>query len=202
MLLDMTEELTHSAATAGWCSLITDLDGASAALATIAGLRPSRGRPRARMDEHRLQQAVAVCGYDAHRIARHLGITLRYLQRWFSTHMAATPGVWLAEQRLQHARRLLAASSSVKEVAYSLGFKHHSQFSRDFRRRFGHQPSVEQARARVGGLRSHAGEPVELHRAGVGDADHSAFDKSQNGSRGPCRLAIAQCVGGSPIGVV
>lgn len=48
-----------------------------------------------------------------------------------------------------HARELLASSSSVKEVAYALGFNHVSHFSRDFRRRFGHRPSAELKRGRA-----------------------------------------------------
>ena len=155
----MNENLAHSTATAGWRTLTTDRGRASAALTAIADQRPCRGRPAARIDAQRLRQAVAACGYDAQRISGHLGVTRRSLQRWFSTHMASTPGVWLAEQRLQDARRLLAASNSVKEVAYSLGFKHHSQFSRDFRRRFGHQPSAERAWVPAGDY-SRAGQPT------------------------------------------
>jgi AraC-like DNA-binding protein len=113
--------------------------------------RAGGNQTRLHLDQQRLHEIVLTCGYDAHRISRHLGISVRHLQRWFSTHMACTPCVWLVEQRLQRARYLLGASSSVKEVAYSLGFKQLSQFSRDFKRRFGHQPSIELAQARVHG---------------------------------------------------
>jgi AraC-like DNA-binding protein len=122
------------------------------ALAVGAALtRPSSPaqRPRSCLEERRLHEAVRACGYDARRIAQYFGISVRHLQRWFSGHMGTTPGLWLAKSRLQEAQRLLTDSSSVKEVAYSLGFKHASQFSRDFRRQFGHQPSSELARLRL-----------------------------------------------------
>jgi AraC-like DNA-binding protein len=102
----------------------------------------ARTRPTG-FDEPTLRQLARACDYDAQRISRHFDISVRHLQRWFKTYFASTPSVWLAEQRLLHARELLASSSSVKEVAYALGFKHVSQFSRDFRRRFGHRPSSE-----------------------------------------------------------
>jgi len=109
----------------------------------------ARARPTG-FDEHTLRQLARACDYDAQRISRHFGISVRHLQRWFNAHLASTPSVWLAEQRLQHARELLASSSSVKEVAYALGFNHVSHFSRDFRRRFGHRPSTELKRPRGG----------------------------------------------------
>lgn len=94
------------------------------------------------IDERRMQEAVHACGYDARRICQHFGVSRRTLQRWFSAHMASTMCAWLATHRLQHARRMLATSDSVKEVAYSLGFNHVSQFSRDYKRLFGHSPSA------------------------------------------------------------
>jgi AraC-like DNA-binding protein len=99
------------------------------------------------LDEGMLREAARSCGYDARRFCQHFGISRRHLQRWFSAQMDVTPSAWLAAQRLQQARRLLATSGSVKEVAYSLGFKQASQFSRDFRRLFGHCPSSELTRA-------------------------------------------------------
>jgi AraC-like DNA-binding protein len=143
--LEMTEDVAHTAIMASWRSLTRDR-AATAALADIEGPVP---RSTARIDPSRLDEVAAPCGYDAHCISRHFGISVRQLQRWFTTHLSCTPGAWLSERRLQDARRLLAASNSVKEVAYSLGFKQASQFSRDFKRRFGHQPSTELARERI-----------------------------------------------------
>jgi AraC-like DNA-binding protein len=145
----MTESFAHSTTTPIWCAVTRERSSARA-VGTASVRQRSGGRPSSlRLDEQRLDEVVQTCGYDIRRIAQHLGISVRHLQRWFGAHLTCTPRVWLAEQRLQRARRLLAASSSVKEVAYSLGFSQVSQFSRDFKRRFGHRPSAERARARV-----------------------------------------------------
>jgi AraC-like DNA-binding protein len=48
----------------------------------------------------------------------------------------------MREERLQYAMQLLASSDSVKKVAFELGYSQESQFSRDFKARFGHQPSA------------------------------------------------------------
>jgi len=95
------------------------------------------------IDEHRLREVAIASGYNVRRAALSLEVSIRQLQRWFNAHLASTPSAWFAEQRLQRARQLLGSSSSVKEVAYTLGFNHVSHFSRDFKRRFGHPPSRE-----------------------------------------------------------
>jgi AraC-like DNA-binding protein len=128
------------------------------ALHPLANIQRPLARTRpAGFDEHALRQLARACDYDAQLISRHFGISVRHLQRWFNAHLSSTPSVWLAEQRLLHARELLASSSSVKEVAYALGFNHVSHFSRDFRRRFGHRPSAELKR----------GRPVEALKAAI-----------------------------------
>ena len=145
----MTQSFEHSAAMPAWHALSQKRESALAAGAAALvrpGERGRRARPRL---EQQLDEAVHACGYHAHRIAEHFGISVRQLQRWFSAQIGSTPRVWLTERRMQEARRRLTGSSSVKEVAYSMGFTQVSQFSRDFKRRFGHQPSAEIARARL-----------------------------------------------------
>ncbi len=95
------------------------------------------------LDQAVLRQLAADCDYSARRIAERLGISGRHLQRVFRARLQTTPGVWLREQRLLRARQMLPAACSVKRVAYSLGFQQASQFSRDFKARFGHPPSAE-----------------------------------------------------------
>jgi|GEM_PF-2294741 len=144
----MIANLEHSASTERRQTVHPDprgvVAGASLAIVERHGLRPT---PLG-IDEHRLREIAFACGYNVRRAARVLGISIRHLQRWFNAHLASTPGAWLAEERLQHARQLLPSSRSVKEVAYTLGFNHVSHFSRDFKRRFGHSPSVEMERPR------------------------------------------------------
>ncbi len=70
----------------------------------------------------------------------------------FRSRLGCSPQAYLREERLQAAERLLHSASSVKEVAYALGFCQQSQFSRDFKERFGRRPSALQRAARKGAL--------------------------------------------------
>jgi len=54
----------------------------------------ARARPTG-FDEHTLRQLARACDYDAQRISRHFGISVRHLQRWFNAHLASTPLVSL-----------------------------------------------------------------------------------------------------------
>jgi AraC family transcriptional regulator, regulatory protein of adaptative response / DNA-3-methyladenine glycosylase II len=81
------------------------------------------------------------CAYNGRRLARTLKITERHLQRIFASAIGRSPQDWLNEQRLLSAKSMLPTAGSVKEVAYALGFRRTSQFSRDFRRQFGRAPS-------------------------------------------------------------
>jgi transcriptional regulator GlxA family with amidase domain len=98
--------------------------------------------------EEDLRELAAAHGYNARRLARYLGISSRQLQRIFKSRLNCSPALWLREQRLLRARQMLSTSSSVKRVAYSLGFSQVSQFCRDFKARFGHPPSAELPRSR------------------------------------------------------
>jgi AraC-like DNA-binding protein len=89
----------------------------------------------------RLRALAPSCDYNARKLARMLEISERQLQRIFSSVLAQSPQDWLNRQRLSAARQMLPNASSVKEVAYALGFRRASQFSRDFRLAFGQSPS-------------------------------------------------------------
>jgi AraC-like DNA-binding protein len=97
------------------------------------------------------------CHYNARKLAQCLNISPRQLQRIFAATLARAPQGWLNRQRLLKAREMLHEARSVKEVAYALGFRKTSQFSRDFRVEFGLAPSKL-----LLGLRpaAAAGEPV------------------------------------------
>ena len=88
-----------------------------------------------------LPELASSCGYKSQELARALCITPRHLQRMFAAELGRSPREWLNEQRLLAARQMLSTSSTVKEVAYALGFPTVSQFSRDFRSHFGVRPS-------------------------------------------------------------
>lgn len=76
-------------------------------------------------------------------IAQQHGISVSYLHRVFKPHRGTVVEV-IREKRLQAAKRLLlnpdAAGLSITEVAYQVGFKHPSDFSRAYKGKYGHSP--------------------------------------------------------------
>ena len=86
-------------------------------------------------------------------VAAEAGISLRYLQKFF-TARGTTCTHFINSVRLDHAARLLHrratlnTSQPISEIAYDSGFSDYTHFARIFRRRFGHTPGV------------HAGKPL------------------------------------------
>jgi transcriptional regulator GlxA family with amidase domain len=111
-------------------------------------LRPSERPLKYFRHEQDLHELAVAHDYDARRIARHLGISGRQLQRIFKARLNRSPALWLREQRLLRARQMLHTSCSVKGVAYSLGFRQVSQFCRDFKACFGYRPSADLPRSK------------------------------------------------------
>lgn len=67
--------------------------------------------------------------------------SLSAFKRDFQKIYGQTPGKWLLERRLAHAKMLLMkADLSVSEIAYDSGFENLSHFSRAFREHFGAPP--------------------------------------------------------------
>lgn len=73
-------------------------------------------------------------------LAEHCGVSLRTVQRHFKTHYGITVSEWLRELRLKSAFDRLPSAASVKEVAFDLGYKQPSHFSRDFKSFYGLPP--------------------------------------------------------------
>lgn len=107
-----------------------------------------------------LAATSAACRYNARHVAQALGVSLRQLQRLVRKHLGATPQSWLRGQRLEAARAMLRSASSVKEVAFSLGFSSQEQLARDFKRKFGVIPSalLDRASAELGKGHTRGGE--------------------------------------------
>jgi AraC-like DNA-binding protein len=82
-------------------------------------------------------------------VAGALGISVRYLYLLFQEE-ATSPGRWLTGQRLAMAAHLLrdeaSAGSTVTEIAFRVGFKDASVFSRAFKARYGLSPRGFRAR--------------------------------------------------------
>lgn len=72
--------------------------------------------------------------------AASVGRTPRQLNAGFRVDTGMTFLQWRTTVRLQTARRLLAAGASPSESAHAVGYRHLSQFSRDFSRHYGVTP--------------------------------------------------------------
>lgn len=67
--------------------------------------------------------------------------SLSAFKRDFQKLYKTTPGKWLTEKRLDHARNLIAnAGKTISEAAYESGFENPSHFSRAFKEKFGISP--------------------------------------------------------------
>ena len=82
------------------------------------------------------------CGYRLPELARVCHVSMRTLQRHFRKHYNTTRSEWVRALRLDRARAMLVEAESVKRVAFDLGYKQPSHFTRDFRERFGVPPSA------------------------------------------------------------
>lgn len=78
-----------------------------------------------------------VSSYNARLLACLCQISPRQLRRYFQKRFGRSPQDWLNEQRMISAGKLLADAQSVKEVAFTLGFKQVSHFSREFKHFYG-----------------------------------------------------------------
>jgi len=76
-------------------------------------------------------------------LADEVGLSSSQLLRRTKTFIGLTPMNLVKEIRLEEARKLLENKeySSVKKVAYSVGFKTQKNFSRSFKKRYGKYPS-------------------------------------------------------------
>jgi AraC family transcriptional regulator, positive regulator of tynA and feaB len=86
------------------------------------------------------------------RIASEAGISLRYLQKLF-TSRGSTCTQHIQSLRLDYAarllerRRLLNTGQALSMIAFDCGFRDYTYFARAFRRRFGHAPGNTEFRA-------------------------------------------------------
>ena len=84
--------------------------------------------------------------FRAAALAKDCGISLRQLERFFLLRTSKPPQRWLNELRQQHAIVLIVEGKPVKEVAYELGYKQPSHFSREFKRFHGVSPNFARTR--------------------------------------------------------
>jgi AraC-like DNA-binding protein len=86
--------------------------------------------------------------FGPREIASEVGVSLRYLQKFF-TARGTTCSRFIQSLRLEHAARLVrrrnltGSGQPLTEIAHLSGFQEYSHFARIFRHRFGHSPSAE-----------------------------------------------------------
>lgn len=111
-----------------------------------AGVSPETSYPSTpRVEERRLRQVVEMIeahpSYSIRELALKVSLSPEHLQRLFKHATGTSLGSLVAEQRLRKAAELLTVSNlSIKEIAHTVGYRHHSSFVRAFQRRFSQAP--------------------------------------------------------------
>lgn len=113
--------------------------------------RPSTNERR----EELLREALAIMRADHGQplelddVARRIATSRRHLQRIFRELHGEPFRTALTQIRLDHAADLLAehSSSTIREVARSVGYQEPAQFAKAFRRRHGLVPSEYRSQA-------------------------------------------------------
>ena len=87
-------------------------------------------------------QSDPMAHYTLSQLARDASLSLTALKDKFPLYAGCSVFEYLREQRFLYARNgLLREGWSVKQAAYSIGYRHPANFSTAFRRRFGTSPS-------------------------------------------------------------
>lgn len=151
LLLRLGEEMKHP----GFASnVLVELIGAQLAIelgrycTTISERQASGGLApwRMRLIEERLRDVR-----EAPTLAELAGIcnmSVRQLARAFRASRNCSIGDYVAQCRIENAKRLLASEESIKAIAHSLGFASSCNFSHAFHRTTGETPSEYRQRAR------------------------------------------------------
>src|SRR5262249_2014764 len=79
-------------------------------------------------------------GFRVEELAAHLRLGVRTLERRFRDQLRTTPKAWLIHERMSLALPLLAKRLANKQVAALLRYTCESNFTRDFKRKFGCSP--------------------------------------------------------------
>jgi AraC-like DNA-binding protein len=109
----------------------------------VRGLRPPPGNQCSPLESQqgwaRLATAARFRGRELAKLCR---ISLRTLQRHFTNQYGTSLGEWMRLQRLELAYARIEAGEPIKFVAFDLGFKQLSHFSRSFKEQYGAPPSA------------------------------------------------------------
>ncbi|MBI4889687.1 MAG: response regulator [Acidobacteria bacterium] len=95
----------------------------------------------------RIRECAGDQDFSVEQLARHLAVSRMHLYRKLRAIVNKSPADLLMEYRLERAAQLLAVNAgNVSEIAYGLGFKSVSHFTRRFRLQYGCAPSQYRAR--------------------------------------------------------
>ncbi len=89
----------------------------------------------------RLDTRIKQCGWKVSRLCIDLGIGNRTFSRMVEEGLGITSKRWLREVRIVSACHLLREDSKIEVVAQALGFRHVSDFTREFKKLVGVSPS-------------------------------------------------------------
>jgi AraC-like DNA-binding protein len=101
------------------------------------------------------ESLAAEAKFCPHDLAALCNMSLRTLQRRFDEEYGLPVGQWMRNFRLSQAYTRITSGESVKVVAYDLGFKQLSHFSRVFKAAYGVPPTLVSPRARAAVLTAH-----------------------------------------------
>jgi AraC-like DNA-binding protein len=132
-----------------------ELDREAAVISALTGLIRKHGNKRVRHAEssahNAATQRVAICIDLLHSrvnqplnltlLARHASVGRHQIIRDFQSVLRLTPGEYLRQIRLEHARQMIAEGLPLTQVAMNSGYSDQSHFSRVFRRVYGYTPS-------------------------------------------------------------
>jgi AraC family transcriptional regulator, exoenzyme S synthesis regulatory protein ExsA len=97
----------------------------------------TRRRELRALMEHSFLKRVTIT-----ELAMLSGRSLSAFKREFREVFHESPGRWISNRRLEHARKLLAGTEhNVSEICFQSGFDNFSHFSQVFRKKFGCSPS-------------------------------------------------------------
>lgn len=89
---------------------------------------------RSYIEEHIL--SISPIRSDLAHVSKSMGHSISTLQRQFKLAFNQTIGSYIQTRRLELARKSLLSSSSIGEIAYLTGYKHTSNFTLAFKKRF------------------------------------------------------------------
>lgn len=87
-----------------------------------------------------LKERAARAGFHVSALASQCGVSEQHLRRYIESKFGQPPHIWMMNQRLRLAPKLLGQGLLVKEVSDKLGFKKASHFSREFKKHYGVSP--------------------------------------------------------------